>query len=94
MTQASLFDQVPQSVPLALVIRRDSERVWWLCPHCGANVTQDAVEETDAEVAADPACAHCRASFAGLSFSAWRRLPLEVKRGHVPPANFQRERKA
>lgn len=86
-----LFDSVP--LPAGVVIRRVEDRFVYECPHCGGEMSQAVSEEPLRELEADPACCFCRAEFAGLSFQAWRTLPMAVKRTHIPPAGWRAERK-
>jgi hypothetical protein len=88
-TTLPLFTDAPE--PGAIEIRREGDRLFYACPHCGGEMSsQDVDEESLAELRADPACCFCRAAFAGLPFQVWRRLPLEVRRTHRPPAGWTR----
>lgn len=94
MSNTPLFDaiEVPVVSRLRLRYSDDRARVFYDCPHCGGEMSQETASESMEALDADPACCRCRAAFAGLSFSAWRALPMAVKRTHIPPPDFRRSR--
>ena len=81
-----LFADAPE--PGGIEIRQQGDRLFYACPHCGGEMSQDVDEEPLAELRADPSCCLCRAEFVGHPFTTWRTLPLSVKRTHRPPPDW------
>ena len=85
MSQLDLF--APPVPPFEAVPLADGAGWRWKCPHCDGSTVAEG--ETLDQVASDPACALCRAEFAGLRFVEWRRLPQEEKDASKPPVGWR-----
>lgn len=85
-----LFEQVEQAA-VAPAVRMQRAGDGWLywCPHCGRE-TYAVRAQTDIE--SNPSCAHCRAESKGMSFSEWRRLPMEERLATRPAESFRSQR--
>lgn len=93
MSQLSLPMPAPDeaTVEVAQRVRWGYAEMIWVCPHCGGEVTSRIGDgETADTIAADPACAKCRAASMGVPFRDWRRLPLSERMSHKPPAGWRR----
>lgn len=85
--------QLDLSLQTAVQVRRDGNTWRWECPHCGFYLDERAdVEgqeeptngETAETIAADPACASCRAEFMGITVRELGRQATAATRAGRP----------